>query len=102
MSRMKVPLWTRTGADQVVPSSECVTKMFCPAPKSFQEMYIRPKKGLAALLSTHIDSRSSAPPLWAQAPTVQVIASSEVQRPIPWPPHPPAKSPANHLANALL
>src|SRR5215468_11175333 len=102
MLRMKVPLWTCTGADQVVPSSEWVTKMFCPAPKSFQEMYIRPKKGLAALLSTHIDSRSSAPPLWAQAPMVQVIASVEVHRPIPRPPHPLTKSPANHLPSALL
>src|SRR5436190_4824136 len=91
-----------TGVDQVTPSSECVTKGIPPTPKSFHETYIRPSKGLAGLLSTHIDSRSSSAPECAHAPTLQVRPSADVHKPIPWPPHPVARSPANHLCNRAL
>src|SRR5262245_21394796 len=60
-------------------------------------MYIRPKKKLAGLLSTHIDSRSSSVPLCAQAPGVQLMPSAEVYNPIPCPPQPVARSPANQV-----
>src|SRR5437764_10396189 len=62
-------------------------------------MYILPKWGDAGLLSTHIDSRSPAPPgmLAAHAPAVHVIPSGEVHMPTPCPPHPVARSPANHM-----
>src|SRR5258707_5209071 len=65
-------------------------------------MYIRPKKGLPGLLSTHMDSRSSRVPTWAQAPTIHAMPLTEVQRPIPWPPHPDVRSPANHIPRARL
>src|SRR5438045_591103 len=61
--RMKPPVWTCTGVLQEVPSSEYVTKMFCPAAKSFHETYIRPLCALVMLLSTHIEGRSSNVPL---------------------------------------
>src|SRR6266852_4833600 len=67
-------------------------------------MYIRPKKGLPGLLSTHMDSRSSPLPEWAHAPTAHSIEGlTEVQRPMPWLPQPPdTRSPANHIPRARL
>src|SRR5437773_1697965 len=63
-SRTKV-FWvlTITGLCHVTPLSvEELTKMFALAKlKSFQEMYIRPKKGEDGLLSAQPDSRSSEP-----------------------------------------
>src|SRR3954471_4729982 len=83
---------------QGVPSSE-ETSCSAPEPmlKLLNEMYIRPYLRLKGLLSTHIDSRSSAEPLCAHAPVAQVMPSFEVHMPMPWPPQPVAKSPANHL-----
>src|SRR5262245_38492155 len=49
-----------------------------------------------------MDSRSSLLPRCAQAPTVQFWPLSEVQRPMPNPPQPAARSPANHFPNAAL
>ena len=63
---------------------------------------MRPKWELAGLLSTHILSRSSLPPLCAHTPGIQVMPSSEVHRPMPWPPQPVARSPANHRLSAAL
>src|SRR5216684_2056069 len=75
-----------------------------PTPKLLKDMYMRPKWGEVGLLSTHIDSRSPAPPprLAAHAPGIQVTPSSEVHRPTPWPPQPVARSPANHILSAAL
>src|SRR5712692_2453405 len=71
------PVVSGVGADQIVPSSEWVTKIRPPELKSFQEMYMRPKNGLSGVLSTHIDSRSSPLPMWAHAPAVQVRPSGD-------------------------
>src|SRR6266550_815578 len=67
--RMKVGwVLTMTGLLQVTPLSvERTTKMFAlPALKSFQEMYMFPKKGELGLLSAQPDSRSAEPSLKAQ------------------------------------
>ena len=61
--RMNVPvLLTSTGACQVTPLSvEKVTERApWPTLKSFQETYMRPKKGELGLLSAQPDSRSSS------------------------------------------
>src|ERR1700694_562861 len=81
-SRMKLECRI-TGVDHVVPLSEYVTERARLLMKSFQEIYMRPYFPLVVSLSTHIDSRSSLPPLWAQAPTVQVLPLVEVHRPMP-------------------
>src|SRR6266496_3980882 len=67
--RMKVGwVLTITALLQVRPLSvERTTKMFAlPTPKSFQEMYMFPKKGELGLLSAQPDSRSAEPSLKAQ------------------------------------
>src|ERR1035441_21359 len=48
-------------------------------------MYMRPYARLYGELSTHMDSRSSEPPLWAQAEVVQVWPSGDFQVPMPQP-----------------
>src|SRR5206468_11222529 len=92
------PEVSATGVVHDTPSSEWVTKIRWPPAKSFHEIYMRPANGLVVLLSTHIDSRSSSVPLCAQAPTLQLKPSTDVHKPIPWPPHPVVRSPANHVA----
>src|ERR1017187_5205889 len=84
-SRMKgEPLATWTGVLQVTPSSVWVTNRAPPPTlKLFQEMYMRPYAELYGELSTHMDSRSSALLLWAQAEVVQVWPSEDFQVPMP-------------------
>ena len=81
--RMKsAPVETCTGLDHVTPPSvERTTKMQPPAPhatlKSFQEIYIRPKKGEEGLLSAKPDSRSAEASLKTQK-WVQLFGSEGV------------------------
>src|SRR5207247_3942145 len=104
--RTKVPLLiTVTAGLHVAPLS--VEKLSTRAPeptlKSFQETYIRPKKGEDGLLSAQPDSRSS-PPLLCTQKWVQLFGSSgvvdlyppRVQLPFP------SSQTANHVWVGLL
>src|SRR4029077_536081 len=85
------------------PSVEWMENKQPPAPqpvlKSFQEIYSRPKKGEAGLLSAQPDSRSAEPSLKAQK-CVQLFGSPGVKvlyPPRPWPP----QAPSNHTVNQV-
>src|SRR5437773_5051597 len=106
-SRTKVaPLLTWTGLLQVAPLSvERTTKMSAlPKLKSFQEIYMFPKKGELGLLSAQPDSRSAEPSLKAQK-WVQLFGSPgvvDLYPPSPWPPQPTSSHTVNQVPVGLL